>query len=65
MTNPATGARRDRRLASAARRIAELEAEVERLKREGTPGVMHEVDRAFYDLAIKERDYWRAKAERA
>ena len=59
---------RDRRAAVAERysgRIAELEAEVERLKREGTPGVMHEVDRAFLDLAIQERDYWRWKAERA
>jgi len=27
---------------------------------EGTPGVMHKVDKAFYDLTIKERDFaWR------
>lgn len=28
------------------------------------PGVMHEVDRAFYDLVIKERDYERHRVER-
>ena len=37
-------------------RIAKLEAEVVRLKKEGTPGVMHEVDTAFYRLVVKERD---------
>jgi hypothetical protein len=45
-------------------RVAELEAEVERLKREGTPGVMHEVDKAFYDLALKERDFYSELAGR-
>jgi hypothetical protein len=38
--------------------------EVERLRREGSPGVMHEVDRAFYELTVKERDYERHKAFR-
>lgn len=33
----------------------EAEAEVDRLRREGTPGVLHEVDRAFKDLVVKER----------
>lgn len=30
--------------------------EIERLKVEGFPGVMHEVDRAFYDLTVAERN---------
>jgi hypothetical protein len=38
-------------------------AEIERLKREGVPGVMHEVDQSFYDLAVKERNYARLVAE--
>lgn len=38
------------------REIARLNTEIERLKREGTPGVMHKVDEAFYQLALKERD---------
>ena len=40
-----------------------LTAEVERLKTEGTPGVMHEVDRAFYKLTVKERDAERHKVD--
>jgi len=32
----------------------------EELRTHGTPGVMHEVDQAFYDLAVKERDAARA-----
>lgn len=37
-----------------------LEKELDRVKREGTPGVLHEVDKAFYDLTVKERDAaWR------
>ena len=37
-----------------------LADEVERLRAEGTPGVMHAVDKAFYDLTVKERDMaWR------
>lgn len=28
------------------------------------PGEMHPVDKAFYDLAIKERDYERVKSAR-
>jgi hypothetical protein len=31
---------------------------------EPEPGVMHPVDEAFYKLAIKERDYERAKVDR-
>lgn len=38
--------------------------EVTRLKNEGIPGVIHNVDRLFYDLAVKERDLERAKVER-
>lgn len=33
--------------------------EIDRLRAEGSPGVMHETDRSFYDLAIKERDYYK------
>lgn len=28
------------------------------------PGVMHSVDQAFYDLALKERDFERARVDR-
>lgn len=39
---------------------AEAEAEIARLRTEGTPGVMHAVDRAFYDLTVMQRDAaWR------
>jgi FtsZ-binding cell division protein ZapB len=38
--------------------------ELEDLRRNGVPGVIHEVDRAFYDLAVKERDLERAKVDR-
>ena len=34
----------------------ELARELEKLRQEGTPGVMHEVDRAFYNVAIADRD---------
>jgi hypothetical protein len=43
----------------ARQKIERLEAEIDRLKREGTPGVMHEVDKAFYDLTVTERDHER------
>lgn len=33
------------------------EAQVERLKREGSPGVVHEVDQASHHLVIKERNH--------
>lgn len=36
--------------------IQQLISDLERLKTEGSPGVMHEVDRAFYRLVVKERD---------
>jgi hypothetical protein len=39
-----------------ARASRELLAEVRRLLSEGSPGVMHEVDRAFYKLAIRDRE---------
>jgi hypothetical protein len=39
-------------------------AAYDELKKKGSPGVMHEVDRAFYELAIKERDYERVRADR-
>jgi hypothetical protein len=38
--------------------------EVERLKREGTPGVMHEVDAAFYRLTVDERNAERHEVDR-
>ena len=46
-----------------------LIAEIKRLKVEGTPAVMHEIDKAFYNLTVKERDLaWiqvdRLRAER-
>lgn len=44
--------------------IRELRHEVERLKRDGSPGVLHEVDQAFYDLTVKERDRAEAQARR-
>jgi hypothetical protein len=55
--------------ATADRMAAETErdnalAEVERLKREGTPGVMHAVDKAFYDLTVKERNAERHEVDR-
>lgn len=34
----------------------ELARELEKVRQEGTPGVMHEVDRAFYNVAIADRD---------
>lgn len=37
--------------------------EVARLKRDGSPGVMHEVDRAFLDLSRKERDLERVRVD--
>jgi len=45
------------------RQLAERDAEIARLRKEGVPGVMHEVDRGFYDLAIQERDYARTQVE--
>jgi hypothetical protein len=39
-------------------------AEIRKLRREGVPAVTHDVDRAFHDLAIKERDLERVKVER-
>lgn len=37
-------------------KIEQLETENNKLRKEGTPGIMHPVDQAFYDLTIKERD---------
>lgn len=39
--------------------IAEKDEKLDRLRCEGVPGVMHEVDKAFYDLAITERNFAR------
>jgi hypothetical protein len=54
-----------------AEQVESLEEEIERLKQHvtyllehGSPGVMHEVDRAFYDLTVKERDFYRARSDR-
>jgi hypothetical protein len=44
--------------------LAERDQEIARLKREGTPGVMHEIDQAFYDLTVKERNLERQKVDR-
>lgn len=41
-----------------------LHAELELLKKTGSPGVMHEIDQAFYDLTVKERDFERRKVDR-
>lgn len=43
--------------------INKLETEIDRLRRDGVPGVMHSVDQSFYNLAIKERDAAWAKIE--
>jgi len=43
---------------------ADNEREIQRLQKEGTPGVMHSVDKAFYDLVVKERNYERVRVER-
>jgi hypothetical protein len=40
------------------------DAEIERLRREGSPGVMHDVDKSFHDLAVKERDHAWVQIER-
>lgn len=42
----------------------EARAEVERLNREGVPGVMHKIDEAFYDLTVKERNRERVRCNR-
>lgn len=44
--------------------LVEAKKEIERLNREGVPGVMHAVDRAFYELAVNERDYERQRYDR-
>ena len=44
--------------------IIALMAEIERLTKEGTPGVMHEIDRDFYDLTVQERDLERRRVDR-
>ena len=47
-------------LASLRQRVMKAEARVEELERDGSPGVMHEVDKAFHDLAVAQRDgAWR------
>jgi hypothetical protein len=45
-------------------RLDAAETEVRDLREHGTPGVMHEVDRAFYDLAVKERNLERFRVSR-
>jgi hypothetical protein len=40
----------------AVRALTATRAELETAKAKGSPSVMHEVDRAFYDLTVKERD---------
>jgi hypothetical protein len=44
--------------------IERLNQHVAHLLKNGSPGVMHEVDKSFYDLAVKERDYHRQRADR-
>ena len=44
--------------------LVEAKAEIERLKQEGSPGVLHEVDQAFYDLTVRERDHERQRVDR-
>lgn len=41
-----------------------LKKELLRVAKEGTPGVMHDVDKSFYKLAIKERDAERHRVNR-
>jgi hypothetical protein len=38
--------------------------EIDLLKTVGSPGVMHDIDRGFYELVIKERDLERARNDR-
>jgi hypothetical protein len=45
------------------RLLAERDAEIARLRSEGVPGVMHEADKAFYDLTIAERNFARVQVE--
>lgn len=52
------------RAEAAEARVAALIADVARLRTAGTPGVMHPVDQAFYDLVVKERDAARATVSR-
>jgi hypothetical protein len=54
----------DAALDELAGRLVEAEEEIERLRHEGTPGVMHEVDRAFYDLTVAQRDQAWAEVQR-
>lgn len=44
--------------------VPDLLDDLDRLRVHGSPGVMHQVDRAFYDLAIQERDAARAVVAR-
>jgi hypothetical protein len=46
------------------RRALKAEREVLRLQREGSPGVLHEVDAAFYRLTVAERDAERQEVDR-
>lgn len=38
-------------------------AEAAELRKNGVPGVMHAVDKEFYDLVVKERDYARVQVQ--
>lgn len=49
--------------ASLDKEVEKLKQEIVRLAKEGTPGVMHEVDKSFYKLAIKERDAERHRVD--
>jgi hypothetical protein len=45
-------------------RERELEEEIGKLMAEGVPGVMHSIDKAFYELACTERNHARSKVLR-
>lgn len=43
--------------------IREVAERVQELAEKGSPGVMHEIDQAFYDLVVKERDIERRRVD--
>jgi hypothetical protein len=46
-----------------ARLLHDRDEKIARFKLEGVPGRVHEVDKAFYDLAVQERNYARLQVD--
>lgn len=62
--NPTKANRRPKELRAALDdEVTKLKQEIVRLAKEGSPGVLHDVDRAFYKLAISERDAERHRVD--